>query len=59
MMPFLNQVHRDFIWHFLPVDGTAGGILVGLNNKKFEVIAWRNTNSCVSVMIRNVVDKFV
>jgi exonuclease III len=36
---FLNQVHRDFIWHSLPTDGTSGGILVGLNNKKFEVIA--------------------
>lgn len=55
----LCHIHKDFVWHFLPSIGTAGGILVGLNSKKFEVLAWRNTVYCVSVMIRNVVDKFV
>jgi exonuclease III len=56
---FLNQVHKDFIWHFLPADGTAGGILVGLSNKQFELIACRKTNSYVSMIVRNSVDKFV
>jgi exonuclease III len=44
---FLNQVHKDFIWDFLLAVGTAGGILVGLNSKKFEALAWRKTNSDV------------
>jgi hypothetical protein len=43
----------------LPAVGTAGGILVGLNSNKFEIIACSNTTSCVAVMIKNVVDNFV
>jgi exonuclease III len=35
----LNQVHRDFIWDFVPAKGTAGGFLVGLNSRKFEALA--------------------
>jgi exonuclease III len=38
---FLNYVNKGFIWQILPVKGTAGGILVGLNEKKFDVIAWK------------------
>lgn len=56
---FLAQVHKEFVWDYLPVEGTAGGILIGLNGNKFEALAWRKTKSCVAFMIRNVVDKFV
>jgi hypothetical protein len=52
-------VNRDFIWNFLPAQGTAGGILVGLNSNKFEVLAWQQTRYCVSIMIKNCSDKFV
>jgi hypothetical protein len=38
---FLNYVNKGFIWQILPVKGTAGGILIGLNEKKFDVIAWK------------------
>ena len=40
---FLNYVNRDFIWNFLPVQGTAGAILVGLNSRKFEALSWQQT----------------
>lgn len=56
---FLCSVNKYFVWHHLPAVGTAGGILVGLNSKTMEALAWRNTNSCVSVMIKNIADKFV
>ena len=56
---FLNHVNSDFIWNFLPAQGTAGGILVGLNSRKFEALAWQHTKYCVSVMIKNCSDKFV
>ncbi|XP_066379833.1 uncharacterized protein [Miscanthus floridulus] len=36
---FLNYINKDFVWHFLPANGTAGGILVGADERKFEVIA--------------------
>jgi exonuclease III len=48
---FLNQVHKDFIWNYVPATRTAGGFLVGLNSTKFEALAWRKTNSCIVVMI--------
>ena len=37
---FLTYANKDFVWHCLPAIGTAGGILVGLNSRKFEV-AWQ------------------
>jgi exonuclease III len=55
----LIQIHKDFSWNYLPTEGTAGGILVGLNSNKFEALAWRKTKSYVVAMIRNMVDKFV
>ena len=36
---FLNYASRDFVWNYLPADGTAGGILVGINERKFEALA--------------------
>lgn len=35
----LKYINKDFIWHALPAKGTAGGILVGVNERKFDVIA--------------------
>jgi exonuclease III len=45
---FLTYVHKDFVWNSLPASGTAGGILVGLNSRKFEALAWQSTNFFVS-----------
>lgn len=42
----------------MPAVGTAGGILVGVNTNKFEVIAWQLGVYYVAAMIRNNVDKF-
>lgn len=56
---FLGYVNRDFIWHCFPATGTTGGILVGLNSRKFEVLAWQNLSFAVSVMVKNCDDKFV
>ena len=36
--------HRDFAWHHLPATGTAGGILVGVEQDVFEVISWSHLN---------------
>lgn len=32
---FLSYINKDFVWNHFPTNGTEGGILVGLNNKKF------------------------
>lgn len=56
---FLSYANKDFVWHCLPANGTVGGILVGLNTRKFEALAWQNTKYCVSAMIQNSDDKLI
>ena len=48
-----SYVNRGFIWQVLPANGTAGGILVGLNEKKFEVTTWKNGSFSVAGIIKN------
>ena len=36
---FLKYVQKDFNWQYLHANGTAGGILVGFSERKFEVLA--------------------
>lgn len=56
---FLTYANKDFYWHHLPAAGTAGGILVGLCSRKFEILAWQNSVYSVSAMIKNSDDKSV
>lgn len=55
---FLNYEHKDFAWHALPAKGTAGGILVGLNERKFEVIACKIGVFSVAIIVKNCQDNF-
>jgi hypothetical protein len=55
---FLNYIHRDFAWRYLPADGTAGGILVGFNQRKFEVLAWKIGVFSVAAIVKNCQDNF-
>jgi hypothetical protein len=50
---FLNYVHKDFAWHALLAKGTAGGILVGLNERKFKVIAYKIWVFSVAIIVKN------
>ena len=56
---FLKYVQKDFNWQYLPADGTAGGILVGFSERKFEVLAWKIGVYSVAAIIRNCHDNFV
>jgi len=47
------------VWHFLPANGTAGGILVGVDERKFDVIAWKVGKFSVAGIIKNCHDNFV
>lgn len=51
--------NKDFTWHVLPADNTAGGILVGLNNDLFEVICFSDKKYCVVVTVKNKSDGFI
>jgi hypothetical protein len=51
---FLKYVHKEFVWKFLPANGTASGILVVLDDKKFEVIAWKIGTYSVGEFLRTV-----
>jgi exonuclease III len=56
---FLKYAKHNFIWNFLPANGTAGGILVGFDSNKFEIIAWQVKQFCISAMVRNTDSKLV
>jgi exonuclease III len=56
---FLKYIRKDFVWHFLPANGTAGGILVGVDERKFDVIAWKVGKFSVAGIIKNCHDNFV
>jgi hypothetical protein len=45
-------------WNHVPAEGTAGGILVGFQNKSIEILSWQNFKFCVSTIVRNIEDKF-
>jgi hypothetical protein len=42
-----------------PSQGDCWGILVGFNDRKFDVLAWMNGDFCVSAMIKNCSDSFI
>ena len=52
-------MHKGFAWQTLLAKGTAGGILVGVNERKFETIAWKIESYCVAGILRNNLDHFV
>jgi len=52
-------VQKDFNWNYLPAEGTAGGILVGFSERKFEVLAWKIGVYSVAAIVRNCHDNFV
>ena len=56
---FLKAINCHFIWHYLPAKSTAGGILVGFDDRKFEVSSWQNKQYSVSAMVKNIADDFV
>jgi exonuclease III len=56
---FLSYINKDFSWQILPAKGTAGGILVGFNNRKLDVLACMKGEFCVSVMVKKCSNHFV
>jgi len=55
---FFDSVGNNFNWNFLPACGTAGGILVGLRNTKFNILRWDIKQFCISAFVSNVRDNF-
>lgn len=55
----MNYIHKDLAWQLLAAKGTAGGILVGVNKRKFEPIAWKVGSFCIAGMLRNSLDNLV
>jgi hypothetical protein len=52
---FLNTAYKWMSWISKPAKGTASGILVGLRSSCFTLVSWHEFNSCVSIIIRNIV----
>jgi exonuclease III len=56
---FLKYINKDFAWYALPAKGTAGGILVGVNERKLDVIAWKVGSYSVAGILKNCHDNFI
>jgi exonuclease III len=60
-LPFLDSLTKYgcFSWNFLPAVGTAGGVLVGINEENFEVISWSIRTFSVAVVVKYKKDKLI
>ena len=47
---YFDGIRRNFSWNFLPARGTAGGVLVGINNIKYNILSWDIRSLCVSAL---------
>ena len=55
----LRALNPYFSWHWLPANGSAGGILIGAKNSLLEIIGCQNFQFCATAVFRNVLDKKV
>lgn len=46
------RCNRNFAWHHLPTNGTAGGILVGVDTDIFYVLSWNVLKFSVSCILK-------
>jgi hypothetical protein len=58
---FLDGLTKSgcFSWNKVPAVGTAGGILLGINEEKFEVVNWVTRKFSVCATVRNRKDSFI
>ena len=50
--------HDIYVRNWLPVVGTAGGLLVGINSDMFEVLNWSIHEFCVSCLLKTKNENF-
>ena len=54
---FLNTISVKFnIWKWLPANGTAGGIMIGLNSNCFSILSWYIGLYSITVGLINMQD---
>jgi exonuclease III len=55
---FFGAVCKHMNWDYLLAKGSAGGILIGVRSECFSTSDCEKYNYCMSIMIRNCVDKY-
>jgi mannosylglycoprotein endo-beta-mannosidase len=50
------DVFDTYAWNWLPAVGTAGGILMGVKDCKFEVVSWDIFKFCISCIVKSKQD---
>jgi exonuclease III len=50
--------NKNFLWDWTPPKGRSGGILVGFNKDKFNVLDIKHDNFVLKFKLRNKVDNF-
>jgi hypothetical protein len=46
-------------WNFIPANGAARGILVGIKSSQFNILSWQELQYSTITMIRNSTDNFI
>jgi hypothetical protein len=44
--------NKNLLWNYLPANGSAGGILVGINLDVFEVLSWEIIKFSINVVVK-------
>ena len=55
----VGGINSNFSWNYLSVAGTAGGILVGFRNSKFDIISWEINCFSISTIVKNTTDHVI
>jgi hypothetical protein len=50
--------NRDFLWDWMPPNGRSGGLLVGIQKEKFDVLDISHGNFILKFKLQNKVDGF-
>jgi hypothetical protein len=56
---FLNAIDKNFVWKYVPANGTAGGILMGFKSFAYGIVSWQEFQYCGVAKIKNQIDNFI
>jgi hypothetical protein len=55
----LESVNRNMVWNFIPVKGSAGGILLGFRNSTIEILECHGFEFSAVAVVKNKHDNLV
>jgi hypothetical protein len=56
---FLNAIDKNFVWKYVPANGTTWGILMGFKSSAYGIISWQEFQYYGVAKIKNQIDNFI